>query len=381
MTLLWAGLALAAQDDLYLADVGVTARPPDGWYTEWANYGLDAVDDAKRVQVSVSYDPWQIPADDAAVAAWSATRIQALQDEGHSDVTLASSERAGDAVVMEFSYRYEGNQAAVWLQRSFPVEGRMVHLSATSVSRNRRHADRAMDTWTDALLLDHPAADLADLQGPIQGALGFGMTLPEGWRSPTDTELNAVRSLVSEQLGMTLDAERCVWAAQPVVGDAGVLIACGRDMSLGVVDALSFEGVEETVRADIFGVAADKVVPGAQHAHPDGRLSLVYGLPAADGRSVTMTVTPYDQGGVVLYALSAVDASAVQVGPLLDGLTWDDPAGGGHPVSTQQQIQYMVRYTPTDPRVLGPIGGVVLLLGGLGVFAAKRRKRSFEDED
>ena len=386
--LLLIGLALAQDDELYMADMGVTATLPSGWSVpRWSDWDLDAVDARSTVQIHVEYTMWQVPPSDDAARVWSGLAAEKLREQGHDRVEMVTTqvvERDGvPTAEIELSYRYQGKQKAVLLQRSFNVSGRTVHVSAMAVSSNRSRAEDALDTWIrDHLEVGKPAESLDGLDSFSSDA-GNATELPAGWRRPLDSEVGETRRLASELLKQSLEKETCWWAVHPYAdGEAALMMSCGQyPLYIGQIDEHSFEGKDAEVRSHFFG-AAD--IPAATELDLAGRKAFAYELPDVSDRALRMIVTPYDQGMVLSWVVSRpkdggagdVDrvASALESG--VRGIQWNGPAV--HPVGLALYVDYLMTYRSTDPVVFGPVLGFLGVVV-FGVIAVRRRKPSYED--
>ncbi|MCB9760533.1 MAG: hypothetical protein H6739_11895 [Alphaproteobacteria bacterium] len=382
-----AGPALAQDDEseLYMADMGVTAVLPDGWTVpRWSDWDLDAVDRAKTVQVHVEYTHLQVSPSPEAAKVWVGMAADRLRDQGHERVEMASTEvveiDGRPTAEFELTYRYKGDQDAVYYQRSFNVDSRTVHLSATAVRRNARRAEEALATWDDTLQIEKPPQDLSALPQEVASEAGFASLLPPGWRAPLNGELGVVRQVAADAGQGSLDKEKCWWGMHPYPdGEAAVLLACSYSLYTGVVDEHSWTGMEQQMRDHFFkGVevpAAERVATGA-----DQRFSFLYTLPDVGDRAVRMAATPYDRGHVLTYAIGKTGDTGTLDGAIravLVSTTFDDPEGGKHPIGALQWMEYYWTYRKTSPVVWGPI---LLLVGFFGFIIMKARsKPSYDD--
>lgn len=384
------GLALAQDDELYLADMGVTATLPSGWSVpRWSDWDLDAVDARSTVQIHVGYTMWQVPPTEDSARVWSGLAAEELREAGHDKVEMVSTavtEIDGiPTVELELSYRYQGKSKAVRLQRSFNVSGRTVHVSAMAVTSNRHRAEAALDTWVgEHLEIGKPAEDVSGLDD-FGSESGNTTTLPPGWRNALSSEIGETRRLASEMLKQSLDPEKCWVAVHPYPdGEAALMMSCGAyPLYIGQIDEHSFAGKDAEVRSHFFGTAP--VDPGLEiPAGSDARQAFFYALPEISDRRVYMAVSPYDQGQVLSWVVSRPmdggDGDAARIEGALKssvaGIQWDGPAE--HPVGLALYVDYLMSYRSTDPIVFGPIVAFLGLIA-FGGIAMSRRKKGYED--
>lgn len=384
------GLA-AAEDELYLADVGVTATLPPGWSVpRWSDWDLDAVDSRSTVQVHVGYTMWQVEPSDASTRIWTGLAAEELREAGHDRVEMVSSNvveiDGRPTAEIELSYRYEGKTPAVRLQRSFAVDGRTVHVSAMAVSSNRRRAEDALDLWVSEHLEIGKPAQAFDGLDVFTSDAGNTTALPPGWRNPLPSEVSETRRLASEFLKQSLDPEACWVAVHPYAdGEAAMMLSCGAyPLYIGQIDDHSFVGKDAEVRDHFFGQAA--VVPGEGiPAGTDSRTAFLYELPEIHDRRVLMSVAPYDKGQILSWVVSRPmgggdgDASRIRgaLTSAVAGLQWDGPAE--HPVGLALYVDYLVTHRSSDPVVVGPALAFLGLLVGGAVVISRRRKSGYED--
>ena len=392
MLMLLTTLALAQDDELYMADMGVTATLPKGWSVpRWSDWDLDAVDAGSSVQVHLDYTLWQVPPSKDSAQAWAMRAADALREQGHDRVEMERTEVVEiDGVPtaeVELSFRYQGQQQAVLYQRSWNVDGRTLHLRAIAMRSRARRAEAALTTWSEHIEESRPAAALEELDD-FATDMGFETSLPSGWRNPTQGEVNETRRLASELLKQELNPENCFWAVYPYPdGEAAFLMSCNTPLYLGLIDEHSWSGQEEQVREHFFRgagmAAAEKIEAG-----PDRRLAFLYTLPEVQDRVIKMGVTPYDQGMALSWVvtrpqdggdgdLQRVDSAARAA---MQNLEFSGPEGAKHPVGAALYLDYLINYRPTSPVVLGPAALILGLLGFLG-FKATRRKSGYEDLD
>ncbi len=392
LPLLLTTLALAQDDELYMADMGVTASLPVGWTVpRWSDWDLDAVDDASSVQVHLDYTLWQVPPSPDAARMWALRAADTLREEGHDRVEMERTEvveRGGVSMAeVDLSFRYQGKQQAVLRQRSWNVDGRTLHLRAVAMKSRQSRAEAALETWWSQLEASRPATDLSGLDD-FATDVGFSTSLPAGWRNPVQGEVNETRRLASELLKHELDGERCFWAVHPYPdGEAALLMSCDTPLYVGVIDEHSWSGQEEGLREHFFrGVAlaaAEQVEAG-----PDARLAFLYTLPEVQDRVIKMGVTPYDHGMALTWVVSRPkdggDGDLQRVDSVahaaMNNLEFSGPEAGRHPVGAALYLDYLLTYRRTSPMVLGPAAALLLLLGLVG-FKVTRRKPGYDELD
>lgn len=388
-----AALALAtpavarAQDDpseLYLADMAATVKLPEGWTVpRWSDWDIDAVDRAETVQIHVGYTPYQATVDEPAAKAW-AKMAEASLAEKHTAVEVVHAQvvenRGRRCADLELRYRYEGQQPAVWRQRSYAIDGKVVHLSATALQRNARRAEAALDTWDEALLPRDPAQDLGALPDRVQSPGGFETTVPTGWRVPLKTETSALGRFAAE-LGQALDPERC-WSLMRAwpEGEADLILACPHSYYSGVVDTHSAAAVEEDLRRHFF---KDLPIPPAQvlEVGADQRVGFFYTLPDRGTTAMRLAAVPYDQGYMLVWGFGRAAAAAeleTAMRAATTTTTFTGPEGAEHPVGVIEVVDYYTTHRRGSPLVWGP---PALLVAVVGSLVLGRKKRRPEDED
>ncbi|HJN73721.1 MAG TPA: hypothetical protein QGF58_07300 [Myxococcota bacterium] len=393
MMWLLAGLAMAEDDELYIGDVGITATLPDEWSVpRWSDWDLDAVDDRNTVSVHVGYTMWQVDIDDDSARIWAGLAAERLREEGHDKVEMVSTGVVDvdgtKRAEIELSYRFNGQQQALLLQRSFPVSGRTVHVSAMAVTRNRSRAEDALDTWDEHLEIGKPAEDTSTLND-FGAPAGYETQLPPGWRNPLKTELGETRRLASELLKHEIEPDTCWVAVHPYPdGEAALMLSCGAyPLYIGVIDEHSFEGQDLGIRQHFFGASAETVKSASRvTTGADERLAFLYTLPEIQDRFIEMAVAPYDQGQVLTWAVTRPkgegDGDLSQVDTAIrgsvDAMRFDGPDGALHPIGLAFWVDYLVSYRKADPIVFGPVLVVLALLAFAGV-KLRGRKTSYKD--
>lgn len=385
---LWTLSPLAwAQDEseLYMADMHVTAKLPGGWTVpRWSDWDLDAVDRRETVQVHVGYTPYQVTVDDNAARAWAKMAADTLA-ERHTKIETVRARvvqnRGRGCADIELSYRYEGQQPAIFLQRSCPIDGRVVHLNATALNRNARRAIEALDEWDDALTPRQKAQDLKALPTTVQAAEGgFGATVPSGWRVPLDSE-RTVLGAAAADLGQNIDPDRCWAVMRPwPEGEADILVTCVHSYYSGVVDTFSAAAAEEDLRLHLFKQLP--VQPGVVvEASADKRVGFLYTLPGRGQTAIRLGAVPYDQGYMLMWGFgreSAVGELEAAMRAALAQTTFSGPEGAAHPVGVIEVVSYYTTHRRSSPLVWGPPLLVVSLVGGL---LLGRRKKPPAAED
>ena len=376
--------AFAQDDEVYLGDVGVAASLPEGWsIPRWGDAYLVAIDQRQTTEVRVTYTPYQVEVSPEAGRVWAQITSDRLVEEGHGDVAIGEVQVAEldgrPTALIELSYKYEGTQSSVLVQRSFPVEGATLHITATGLKRNAGRANRGLEFWDGHLSVTKPAEELS-WGGEVSTEAGFSTSLPNNYRAPVGPELNWLRDLVSETLKETIDAETCWVALKPrASGEASALLQCQLVFYMGVLNERSFSGMDETVYRPYFfkDVAVD---PATSVETAGDRLSLLYDLPDIGGHAAWMGVTQYDQGHLMTYAVGPEDEAGMDgaIQSVLARQTFDGPEGARHPVGLYVWLQYALAYHPTHPALLGAgVGGVGFL--GFVVWLARRGRKPVDD--
>ena len=376
-------LAEEAEEEVYLTALAVDVEPQSGWYIErWSDWDFDAVDKGETTKVHFFSSPFQVDVTREAAEAWGKLAVEELAALKHTDgkVTEAGIADHGGTTVGEATveFQYQGKHPAVLYLRSFPIQGNTAHVSAFSVKRRAKTAQKALDTWTDALTFERgPEAVPAD-SSVVAEAMAYGTKLPEGFRAPLKSELSVARNLAAET-GQSYQAENCWLGISPYAeGDAAVLVSCQAGKWIGVLDSYSFEGQEAQLRDTFF--KGMEMAAGIGYEHAD-RLSIIWHPPSQGDKAFRMALTPYDKGVALTYAMGRSDDAAAldaAIRGALDGMTFSGDGGGAHPTGAAAWITYAAQYRPA---FLAAGAAPFLLIFGLIALKVKNAKPSYADDD
>lgn len=352
---LLAGTAWAAEDapKYLLAEAGVRVDLPDGWTaTRWTDAALEA--DGPKGKLFVSYAPGQVAIKSADLPAWTKVFERTAENIGASDPSIRKNDVTdGGAARVDLSFTDAGRKG-VLAGATVPVSGRVVHLALVGLAANADWLDTTLDELVGRLDVREPAGPLA---GGDVVAKGITTALPGEWHVPLPAELAHVTA-VAGKLGLT-DLEPCWTAVRGVAGAApDVAVACSMGISLGVVDALSFEDVDAKVlRPRLFGEA--NVAPATRQEVGD-RLAFVY-RPESAAVSLRMGVIPHGTGAARVWVVGDPGRGDA-LDPELAALLAASRVEGEHPVGPGGMIAYYLSYQPFSPFVIGP---VLALLAGI----------------
>ncbi len=373
--------AAEAEEEVYLTALAVDVEPQGGWYIErWSDWDFDAVDKGETTKVHFFSSPFQVEVTEDAAQAWGELAVEELEALEHTDgqVTEARVAQHGDAAVGEatISFSYQGKHPAVLYLRSFPIQGNTAHVAAFSVARRARTAQKALDTWSEALTFERGPDPVPADASVAAEAMGYGTTLPEGYRAPLKSELSVARNLAAET-GQTYQADSCWLGISPHPrGEASVLVSCQAGKWLGILDSYSFEAIEVQLRDTFF--KGLEMAPGIGYEHAE-RLSVIWSPPSRGDKAFRMALTPYDKGVALTYAMGPSDDAAsldAAIRGSLDAMTFTGEGGGAHPTGAAAWIAYAAQYRPAFL-----VGGAApfLLLFGLIALKAKNARPSWED--
>jgi hypothetical protein len=293
------------QADLRL---GVDVLMPRGWAIEAQSRDQVVARSADgRSTAWVAVGAFQFDVDDAMAKANGARLVNRLKAVGYDDVTVTRSSVVDLGARSAASVRAEGRAADqpdfVAHLLSWPVEGGMVHVGIRGPLQDEARLERALDGWVASVSGGNPPADLSALAGTGKGENGVSAPLPAGWRLAQTAELGSLAPFFAN-LGMDkLDPATCWAAIDPDVTDkVDVLVACHRDLRIGILDESSVELEDQSIRNQLFGAkGAEKAAPAVLSG--GDRLSLVYDMPADGSHDADLAVTPYGTGALVTYAV------------------------------------------------------------------------------
>jgi len=386
---LWflAGGVSAEEEPLYLARVGITLPLPSGWSVpRWSDWDLEARDGRKSVQLHVSSTTYQQPLVDGLAEKWAKDLAvpwlkehQKGEDFSIREVSSLAREGAFHAL-SEIAYKVKGETQAVAFQETFAIEGRMVHVVSTALQKNRRRARAALDAWVPGIEVEHPAADLSELDGDVSAG-SFSSVLPDGWRKPLRGEfLEAVQ--LASQLGQKRVTDDTCWMgiAPKASGETNLLLSCTMELFLGVVDEHSFAAVDQHIRATVFRGFGEAMVEAELLESPAGRTSALYRLPSGGDTAVWVALTPYDDGVILTYALGTPAEDAALRGAVeasVGAMKFTGPEGGVHPVALGDTLVYFLKHRRGHPLVWSPL--VLLGIAGVSLFRSQGGRSSYKD--
>lgn len=357
--------AAHADDERYLlGDVGIKIDLPDDWQaTRWTDMDLHAERTDGSIKLFVWSTPIQHELAPKELSAWSAAHSKRCKMiKGEPTVTDEALRAVGDheAARIDIDCDLGGGRVGVLNGATLPVAGRMVHLATFAAKTRANLGAKALHELLERTEVRKPPV-------PTTDAASFAMpatstTLPAGWRAPLQPELEALSDAVAS-LGVDPDAG-CWLALKPRTGhDPDLIAACPAGMMLGVVDELTFDDVDATLRERVFkGVD----VPAAERLQLEDRLGLLY-RPDASGHTLRMAFVPHSEGVARFQALGATEA-AIELDDAFHTAVLGSTFDGEHPIAPMTWVSYYLRYQPTSPSVMLP---VLLLIGG-GAFAGTK---------
>ena len=373
-------LAFAAPQTFPMNDAGITLVLPQSWeMTRWSDWDFTAKG-KDGVQLKVWTTPFQVDVTEDNAKAWAAMYADQMKKEGFSDisVTKAAVETVNGhpmaRVELSMHSSSGGSQIAVYHGAAFTGAAQVIHLYTISIGRL---ADRAERDLADVL------AQMTVQKGPlalsgqeVSSTGGFSATLPQGWRPPLAEELDAVKGVTAAAGEDTLPPERC-WSAirPPAVGDPDVIFACSGSLYLGPVDQYSFASVEPEVRERFFGRVTPPVSPA--EAVTVGDRTGFYFRPSQDKEPLRLVVAPFGAGEIMMvWGLGKhVDGATLDADlqALLPTVKFTGPNDGKPQIGFDRWVSYYLTSRFFSPIVLGPLVGVLALLG-LVIRALTRKK-------
>ena len=383
-SLLLTGLLLGTPtvhaEEVYLANLGVTATLPPGWsIPRWSDWDLEGVDLDKTTKARVWSTPFQLEPTPEAAQAWAEQTVEWLVEQEHKDGKVVRAEvvewGGGPAAAIEIAYTYKSGQAAVLHQRSVAIAGQVMHVSTTAMGWTANRSGPALAKWLDAIEIEKPAK--WDSEG-MERETSFMSPMPMGWRHPFGSELSETRKLAADRVKIPIDGD-CWVVIQPYApGDTDLLFSCRAHRFLGVVDEHSYPGADALIRERFFaGISLED----PRIVETGDRLSLIYTLPDMGGQSIRVGVTPYADGLVMTYG-ATIPERVSGVESALDGalqnMTFVGPDGGRHPVGLAAWLSYAASYRP---ELLAAAATPVLLFFGFMIHLSRRPKKSWADND
>lgn len=383
----WSLIALpVAQAQPYLMnDVGGTLHLPKGWEAdEWADWSFKAKGGGGAILYKLWTTPFQSEMNEDSAKVWVELYKERLTDQGLKDPKVVKTEIkdvAGRPTVlteMEVKFGGKGSKGQA-LFAAFSGEGQIIHSRVISNTSNFRKAQAGfMETLDKFELKKGPAKSAGSA---VSSGAGFAATLPNGWRTPFESENSAVLEITSKMWPSDLSSEKC-WSAikPPALGDPDVMFACSKPWSSGPVDEYSFAGVEAEWRSLFFGEAGSQL-PEGESIQVGDRMGAMF-RPRDGQNPIRLLVAPYSGGVMVVWlrgASSDATSADTAIKSVASSVQYTD-AEGGHPiVRVDHLVGYYLTYRPTSPIVWGPI---LLVLGGIVVLVRRRSGRSpYEDFD
>lgn len=373
-----AAFADDVEPEFTLGDLGVRLELDDAWTMQrWSDWDFRASIDGGAMVMFAWGTPIQSDITEDELALWVPVYETWLEEHTVKDVgepVATVAELGGRTVArIDVPFGAPGGRKRLLTGATVPLAGQMLHLALTS---DVKQADTASARIASIVADLDPATPVPTLEGAQEvSAAGMSLTLPSGWRVPLRNELKAVTPRAGE-MGVD-DLADCWSAIRPRgPGEPDVMFACQGGMFLGVVDALSFADAEVLLRPKLFGAA--EVAPATMVALPD-RVGFLY-TPDIGGRALAMGVVPYGPGVARVWAMGGkahAEALATSVTAALSGAELE----GEHPASIGERASYYLAYQPFSPMVLGPLLGLIAVVGGAGVMMRRSGGNRYEDLD
>lgn len=377
--MLLALLSLAYAESYALNDAGVTLDLPPGWdMTRWSDWDFKARAPDGGVALEVWTTPWQIAADEEAAKGFAALYRTKLDEMRGEDVTMRRAAaapiggRATARVDLTFAFEEKGPKGVAFAA-AFPAEGKVVHAMTIAAAPNAAKAERALLQVLERLTVQKPPADVSSLGGELKSGQGFTATLPAGWRAPLPAERGEIAGAIGDFAPPKIDA--CATAVRPLpAGGADLMLLCGEEWPLGIVDERSFADQEALLKQRLFGKAAEKVPPAEPIPAKDRTGFLLE--PLVPARDLRMAVLPYDRGTVVGWAVGPEGQGSYLEEALratVIGLSYEGPEGGRPKHDAGAVLVHTLTYDPFHPGVLCCAGAGLAFVGGLAVLIFRRK--------
>lgn len=369
-------LSVRAADGVYpMADLGGTVTLPKGWESmSWADWELKAKS-PDGVLLHVFVTPYQVEVNEEHVKAWADSYVQTLPNEGFSDVTVSSTgvtEVAGRKTgIVRLGLTVPKVGKAVSTSMIFEGRGQVIHARMVTLPKNAAKGEKALEAILTNMTLEKTPAETT---AAVSAAAGFAATLPEGWRAPLEEELPAVAKVAAKVGVAELDPARCWTGIRPApVGEPDLMVTCKTQYYLPPLDSYSFADVEKEVHQRYFAKAQSPVPAGEPATLPD-RVGVLYKVPSPKA-PVRLLVAPYDGGMMVTWALgSRIDEAGLDaaIQATLPTVKFTGPNGGAPLIAADKRLAYYMKYRSTSPLVLGPVLGLLGLVGGAVVLVRKK---------
>lgn len=334
--------------------LNVEVQAPRGWVIEAQSREQVVAKSADgRSTAWVAVGSFQVPVNAATAKEAGQRLVNRLHAVGYDDVAVTHASLAPvagrDGSAARAEGRADGKPAFVAHLQSWPIEGAMVHVGVRGPLEDEAKLQKALGAWLASVSGGGEPADLAALAGTVQGDNGVGAALAPGWRRAQTAELGPLQPFL-QNIGLDkLDPATCWAAIRPDITDhADVVIACQRDLQVGILNASSAELEDESLRAQLFGSKAAEKAP-AQVIEGSDRLTLLYDMPSDPTHDADMAVTPYGTGALLTYAIVATGGGETARGviePVVASATFPGADNGlpSHGLATW--IGYVMRVHP-----------------------------------
>jgi hypothetical protein len=373
-----------ARAEVYaLNDAGVTFDLPAGWeMSRWSDWDFKAKSPDGAVAIDAWYTSFQVPITADSAKGWAAVYRDRLEAVRAANVVADKTDIADEGgrptarTTMRFTFEKGGPKGVQYIA-AFPVDGKVMHVAALAAAQNGAKAEHALDTVMQRLTVQKQAAAIVALGGTVETELGFGATLPDGWRRPLASEAEATAAVI-QALGIgPAEPDKCLHAIRPrPSGEADLVLFCSDPWKLGIVDDYSFADEEVLLKQHFFGKAADKV-PAAVRLERNDRLGYLL-TPAINGKDLRLGVLPYDRGSLVAWGVgepgSAPDLESA-IRAISGSLTFSGPDAGASVHDAGEWIVHTLTYQPWHPAVLGAGALFLAVLGGIATVVFKKAPR------
>jgi hypothetical protein len=366
-------------------DLGGTLDLPAEWKGKsYTDSGLEAELESRRgkLMFRMWMTGYQVPLDRVAEQAFAEDYAKRLGSFGGRAVSTAVQSHtviAGrDTLWTEQAFESQKGAKLHAQTAAIAAHGGVIHLRMWSGAQQQSTIAVQLKAMLEAFSLTRGPAKMGDSK--VVAPAGFESTLPDGWRAPVGKEQGRVAKITSKLWASSKGTEDCWVAIRPVpLGTPDVMFACGRSWTGGPVDEHSLSSVDSELRELFFRAAASEVPAGTGIPVGD-RLGLLF-RPREGSGALRMVAAPYDKGLMALWAQAGtLDSEALDaaITGVAERTQFTGPDGGAPIIRADKWISYYLTSRPTSPLVIGPVLGLLGLLG-FGVVRLRNRAPKWDD--